>query len=212
MLAKLALVALLVVALFSPDLSNLKSKGADARLVIYPLGALAVPLWWWARGRAHSRPGRPFPWAADLLVTAPWLSDLLGNRFNLFDTVTWWDDVSHFAHWLLLTAGVLLAWHPGRRIGRGVLVMVALGFGATAALLWELGEYVAFLRFLPTYAYVYPDTLGDLTLGTGGSLVAGLLVAFLRRRAGPEEGPLHSRVVAGTGGPCGVPGGESGVG
>ena len=34
---------------------------------------------------------------ADLLVTLPWLSDLLGNRLNFFDTVTWWDDVSHFA-------------------------------------------------------------------------------------------------------------------
>lgn len=168
-----------MVALFSPDLSNLKSKGADVRLVVYPLGALTVPLWWWARGRR--RQSRPFPWAADLLVTAPWLSDLLGNRFDLFDTVTWWDDVSHFAHWLLLTAGVLLAWDPGRRASRGVLVMVALGFGATAAQLWELGEYAAFLRFLPTYAYVYPDTLGDLTLGTAGSLVAGVAVAFGRR-------------------------------
>lgn len=171
---------LLLVALVDPDLSNLKAKGASARLVVYPLGALAVPLWWWLRGR-HRQPGRPFPWAADLLVTAPWLSDLLGNRLDLFDTVAWWDDASHFLHWLLLTAGVLLAWHAGPWTGRGVVVLVALGVGTTAALLWELGEYVAFLRFLPTYAFVYPDTLGDLTLGTAGSLVAGLLVAFIRR-------------------------------
>ena len=65
--------------------------------------------------------------------------------------------------------------------------MVALGFGATAAVLWELGEYAAFLRFLPTYALVYPDTLGDLTLGTSGSLLAGLLVA-IGRRARPDAG------------------------
>jgi hypothetical protein len=184
LLAKLALVVLLLVALAHPDLSNLKAKGAGARLVVYPLGALAVPIWWWLRRRR--RQARGFPWAADLLVTLPWLSDLLGNRLNFFDTVTWWDDVSHFAHWLLLTAGVLLAWYPGRRTGAGVVVMVALGFGATAALLWELGEYVAFLRDLPTYAYVYPDTLGDLSLGTSGSLVAGLLVA-LRRRSRPPD-------------------------
>ena len=185
LLAKLALVVLLLVALAYPDLSNLKAKGAGLRLVIYPLGALAVPIWWWLRGRR--RQDRLFPWAADLLVTLPWLSDLLGNRLNFFDTVTWWDDVSHFAHWLLLTAGVLLAWHPGRRIGGGVVVMVALGFGTTAALLWELGEYAAFLRFLPTYAYVYPDTLGDLTLGTSGSLLAGLLVALGRRWRPPDR-------------------------
>lgn len=182
---------LLLVALAYPDLSNLKAKGAGARLVVYPLGALAVPIWWWLRGR-RGWAGRRFPWGADLLVTLPWLSDLLGNRLNLFDTVTWWDDVSHFAHWALLTAGVLLAWNPGRRIGGGVVVMVALGFGATAAVLWELGEYAAFLRTLPTYAYVYPDTLGDLSLGTSGSLLAGLLVALRRRRrppTGADGGP-----------------------
>ena len=173
-------------ALSHPDLSNLKAKGAGPRLLIYPLGALAVPLWWWLRGR-RTQPGRAFGWGADLLVTLPWLSDLLGNRLNFFDTVTWWDDVSHFAHWALLTAGVLLAWAPGRRIGAGVLVMVALGFGATAALLWELGEYAAFLRDLPTYEFVYPDTLGDLTLGTSGSLLAGLLVALGRRVRPPER-------------------------
>ena len=59
--------------------------------------------------------------------------------------------------------------------------MVGLGFGATAAVLWELGEYAAFLRTLPTYQLVYPDTLGDLTLGTSGALLAGLLVAGWRR-------------------------------
>ncbi len=184
LLAKVALVVLLLVALVHPDLSNLKAKGAGARLVVYPLGALAVPIWWWLRGRRASAE-RAFPWGADLLVTLPWLSDLLGNRLDYFDTVTWWDDVSHFAHWLLLTAGVLLAWNPGRRIGTGVVVMVALGFGATAAVLWELGEYAAFLRTLSTYQLVYPDTLGDLSLGTGGSLSAGLLVAAWRRLRPP---------------------------
>jgi hypothetical protein len=56
LLAKLALVVLLLVALAHPDLSNLKAKGAGARLVVYPLGALAVPIWWWWRGRR-----RPWP-------------------------------------------------------------------------------------------------------------------------------------------------------
>lgn len=139
-----------------------------------------MPVWWWLRGR-RAWAGRTFPWGADLLVTLPWLSDLLGNRLDFFDTVIWWDDASHFAHWLLLTAGVLLAWAPGRRTGAGVVVMVALGFGTTAAVLWELGEYAAFLRTLTTYQLVYPDTLGDLTLGTSGSLLAGLLVAGWRR-------------------------------
>ena len=118
--AKVTLVALLVAALVFPDLSGIKGKASTARLVVYPLGMLAVPLWWWLYGRRRDR-SSGFPWLADLLVTLPWLLDLAGNRANLFDTVPWWDDAMHFLNWLLLTAGVLLAWAPRgvSRRGRG---------------------------------------------------------------------------------------------
>ena len=182
---KVALVALLVSALVFPDLSGIKGKASTARLVVYPLGALAVPLWWglYGRrraGRAGQAGGRAagFPWLADLLVSLPWFLDLLGNRLDLFDTVPWWDDAMHFLNWLLLTAGVLLAWAP-RGVSRGVVVMCALGFGVSAALLWELGEYVAFVRNSPELGTAYTDTLGDLALGSLGAVLAGLVVAYL---------------------------------
>jgi len=190
--AKVALVALLVSALVFPDLSGIKGKASTARLVVFPLGTLAAPLWWWLYGRSRAQrraterperagggPGRVvFPWLADLLVTAPWLLDLLGNRLDLFDTVTWWDDAMHFVNWVLLTAGVLVAWAP-RAVSRGVVVMCGLGFGVTAALLWELGEYVAFVRNSPELATAYTDTLGDLALGSLGAVLAGVAVAYL---------------------------------
>ena len=69
-------------------------------------------------------------------MTLPWLIDLIGNRLNLFDTVPWWDDAMHFILWGLLTAGVLLAFAP-RNLSRGLTAFVALGFGATAAVVWE---------------------------------------------------------------------------
>jgi hypothetical protein len=206
LLVKVALVGLLLSALIFPDLSGVKEKAGTARLVVYPLGLLVVPLWWWLYGRRRAgraesrgaeraesrraeraassgapRNGRGFPWTADLLVSLPWLLDLLGNRFNLFDTVDWWDDWMHFLNWLLLTAGVLLAW-SARGVSRGVVVMCAVGFGLTAALLWELGEYFAFIRTSPELTTAYTDTLGDLTLGGLGSLLAGVAVAYLRRR------------------------------
>jgi hypothetical protein len=206
LLVKVALVGLLLSALIFPDLSGVKEKAGTARLVVYPLGLLVVPLWWWLYGRRRAeraesrgaeraesrgaeraassgapRNGRGFPWTADLLVSLPWLLDLLGNRFNLFDTVDWWDDWMHFLNWLLLTAGVLLAW-SARGVSRGVVVMCAVGFGLTAALLWELGEYFAFIRTSPELTTAYTDTLGDLTLGALGSLLAGVAVAYLRRR------------------------------
>ncbi|MFL6027826.1 MAG: hypothetical protein ACJ72K_12870 [Friedmanniella sp.] len=190
LLVKVALVGLLVSALLFPDLSGVKEKAGTARLVVYPLGMVVVPLWWWLYGRRRAdRSGRGgFPWAADLLISLPWLLDLLGNRFNLFDTVDWWDDWMHFLNWLLLTAGVLLAWSP-RAVSRGVVVMCAVGFGLIAALLWEVGEYFAFIRTSPELTTAYTDTLGDLTLGGLGALVAGLAVAYLRPGSAGTSGP-----------------------
>ncbi len=181
--AKAALFLLLLTALIWPDLSGIKGKASTARLVVYPLGALVLPIWWFAYGRAKSKLHRTFPWTADLLITLPWLIDLLGNRLNLFDTISWWDDAMHFILWALLTAGVLTAFAPAN-LSRGLTAFVALGFGATAAVIWELGEYVAFVRHSPELQSAYTDTLGDLTLGTIGALLAGLIVHQVRRTSG----------------------------
>jgi hypothetical protein len=174
--AKLLLLAFLVTALFWPDLSGLKGKATGARLVVYPLGAMVLPAYWFLVRRGREA----FPWLADLLVTLPWLIDLLGNRLNLFDAVSWWDDLMHFVLWALLTAGVLLAFTAGTT-SRGLTVMIALGFGTTAAVIWELGEYVTFVRHSAELQTAYTDTLGDLALGTLGALLAGLVVGQARR-------------------------------
>jgi hypothetical protein len=182
--AKALLLALLLSALVWPDLSGIKGKASSARLVVYPLGAAAVPLWWFIYGRRRALAREPqggarFPWTADLLITLPWLLDLLGNRLDLFDTITWWDDMMHLLNWGLLTAGALWAWSPVRAVSRGLVVMCGLGFGATAAVAWELGEYVAFVRTSPELTTAYTDTLGDLALGSLGALVAALVVGQL---------------------------------
>jgi glycopeptide antibiotics resistance protein len=58
----------------------------------------------------------------------------------------------------------------------------ALALGVSLALGWELAEYVAFIRTSPELGTAYTDTLGDLTLGTTGSIVAALAVWFVRSR------------------------------
>jgi hypothetical protein len=179
--AKLALFLLLLSALIWPDLSGIKGKASTARLIVYPIGAMVLPLWWWAYGRTRSTLHTSFPWRADLLITLPWLFDLIGNRLNLFDTVSWWDDAMHLILWGLLTAGVLLAFAPPI-LSRGLTAFVALGFGTTAAVVWELGEYVAFVRSSPELHTAYTDTLGDLGLGTLGALTAGLTIHHVRHR------------------------------
>jgi hypothetical protein len=139
------LLLLLSSALIWPDLSGIKGKASTARLIVYPIGAMVLPLWWFAIGWTRSRLHQTFPRHADLLITLPWLIDLIGNRLNLFDTITWWDDLMHLLLWALLTAGVLTAFAP-RGLSRVLTTMVALGFGATAAVIWEVGEYLAFVR------------------------------------------------------------------
>jgi hypothetical protein len=182
--AKVLLFGLLLTALIWPDLSGIKGKASTARLIVYPIGGMVLPLWWWAYGRRRSKLHVSFPWTADLLMTLPWLIDLIGNRLNLFDTVDWWDDAMHFILWGLLTAGVLLAFAP-RNLSRAITAFVALGFGATAAVIWELGEYVAFVRNSPELQTAYTDTLGDLALGTLGAVMAGLILYQLRERRSP---------------------------
>jgi hypothetical protein len=123
-------------------------------------------------------------------MTLPWLFDLIGNRLNLFDTISWWDDAMHFILWALLTAGVMTAFAP-RSLTRGLTTFVALGFGATAAVVWEVGEYFAFIRHSGELQTAYTDTLGDLTLGTLGALLAGLIIFQVRRPGGSRGRQGH---------------------
>ncbi len=178
---KAGLVGLLLVAVISPDLGGLKGKAAGERLVLYPLGVAVVPLVWWTA--RWTRPGGrsgAFPWLGDLLFSLPWFLDTLGNRLNLFDTLWWWDDWMHFLSWGLLTAAILVLFPPDGGLGR--VVERAIAFGCGSALLWELGEYAAFIRNSPELQTAYTDTLGDLALGTLGSLVAAVVVWRIRGR------------------------------
>jgi hypothetical protein len=121
----------------------------------------------------------------DALVTLPWFTDTLGNRLNLFDTVTWFDDGMHFMNWGLLTAGVLVLTLPATTRPKAV-VERALAFGVTSAMGWELAEYVAFIRTSPERDTAYTDTLGDMTMGSLGSVVAAAVIIVLWRSSRDE--------------------------
>jgi hypothetical protein len=60
-----------------------------------------------------------------------------------------------------------------------------VGFGAATHILWELAEYVAFIRGNPNEsATAYRDTMGDLTASLSGSIIGGVLVATVLWDAG----------------------------
>ncbi|MBZ5736786.1 hypothetical protein [Nocardioides mangrovi] len=182
--AKLGLIMLLWVALSHPDLGHLRGKAAVARAISYPLMAFLVPAAWYLFWR-----DRAYPWLADLLITIPCFSDILGNRLNLYDTLRSFDDWMHFGNLALLTGGVILLTLP-RSASLGACLERALAFGATAAIIWEVGEYLAFLRLYGDRFDAYGDTLGDLCTGTVGALVGALVVHRLSHTGRITDQPL----------------------
>ena len=171
---KAVLIGLLAIGAFS-GLQQFEGKAFLWRLAIYPIAALIIPVIWTMLGR---RPA--YPYAADVLLTLPFLIDTAGNALDFYDTIGWWDDANHFVNWMLLSGAVgVLAWR--NRTGRWESVAFVVGFGAVSAILWEVAEYYAFIRHSSELATAYYDTLGDLALGLTGSVVAGLATALAPR-------------------------------
>lgn len=173
---KVGLVVLILVAVMDPDLGGVKAKAGGSRAFAYPLAMLVVPTIWWLFHRAKA-----YPWLGDLLLCLPWFNDTLGNRLNLYDTIGSFDDWMHFMNWGFLTAGFLVITLPRglplwRSLERG------LAFGMTTAALWEIAEYITFIRWSPELETAYEDTLGDLMLDLTGTVLAAVLVWFSRRQ------------------------------
>ena len=149
------------------------------RLGGYSVAALLVPAIWVFRGRR-----RPYPYLVDVLFVLPFLIDTIGNALDLYDTIDWWDDANHFVNWALITGAIASALFR-THVNRAELFAIVVGFGGVSAILWEIGEYFAFIRNSSELATAYTDTLGDLALGLSGSTLTGaiaVLVASRRRR------------------------------
>lgn len=170
-LAKLLVLLLLVRMVVDPVSANVDGKAPVARAVLFPVWAMAVPLFW-----ATTRRASPFPWGADLLVSLTCLADLVGNRLDLYDAITWFDDWMHVMNAALASAAFVIL---TTRRSASVLEIreAAVAFGVTASLAWELFEYATFLTRSTEWTSAYSDTVGDLVLGWVGSVVAALLIA-----------------------------------
>lgn len=183
--AKGVLVLLLALALLYPDQGNLRDKAAGMRAVGYPVISFLVPALWWTLWRDRMS----FPWVPDLLITITCFTDILGNRMDLYDTVAWFDDWMHFMNTGLLAAAIILLTLP-RSSGLWRTIERALAFGATSAIAWELAEYFAFVSRSSEHSFAYADTLSDLSLGTAGAVVCGVIVHSLWRQGRLLDPPV----------------------
>ena len=114
-----------------------------------------------------------------LLLHAVVFSDLpqcdgkgIGTRLALYPVSIWFVP---FVWWLAL-----------RRRGRELryphlidicVAMITIGFGAVTHVVWEVLEYLAFIRNNPNeLAGAYTDTIGDLVMSLSGSITGTVLV------------------------------------
>jgi hypothetical protein len=175
---KVALIALLLHAVAFPDLSQYQGKGIGWRLAFYPLSTVVVPIVWWVRTR-RGPVATAYPDLIDICVVAPFLIDTAGNAANLYDSVTWWDDLMHVVTWIpwVTAVGLALRYLP---LGRLNVAALTVGFGAVTHILWEYAEYVSFVQGNASEsATAYRDTIGDLMASLSGSFIGGALVATL---------------------------------
>src|SRR3954468_19223852 len=170
---KLLLFALLAFAVTHQDWWRFAEKGTGARAVAYPLLGLAVPALGAAPGRGR---GGGYPADVDILVTLPFVIDMVGNALDLYDSVDHFDDVCHFLNWALLSAAIGCALLR-LRLPPWQVFGLCVGFGAAAAIVWEAGEYVTFGPGSAEEVTGYRDTVGDEVLGLSGAVVGGLVSA-----------------------------------
>jgi hypothetical protein len=173
-------VAQLAVATFVPGIERFADKAFGARLLAYPVMMLFVPaVWWLAVGRRH--PEKEPPYIAFALIMLGFLVDTTGNSLDLYDTVTWWDDMNHLVNWFFLLSGIGLI--IARDVApRWVQLLLVTGLGCLLALGWEIGEWYTFIRHGTELDTAYEDTLGDMTLGSCGAFLASLVVARVASR------------------------------
>lgn len=179
---KVTLIGLLIHIIYFADLPQYKNKAIALRAVFYPLAAALTYIIWkivrWRAGKSVR-----YPYFIDICITFVVAFDLLGNTLKLYDDIFWWDDAMHLMlsiPWVLV-AGMVLS---KRKYSFWVLFGLVVAYGSTSHIIWELLEYLSFVRSNPVESLTaYRDTMGDLLLSTIGTLIGALISAkFLRKK------------------------------
>ena len=112
------------------------------------------------------------------MVVLPFVVDSSGNALNLYNTTQNFDRFAHWFNWVSLTAAFGSAVSV-LRITRLNVAALAVGFGATTHVLWEIGEFFVMQMGASGLQLTYNDTLDDMILSFFGTLFGALLVTTL---------------------------------
>jgi hypothetical protein len=166
-------VGLSVYPLTRPQHSHFRGKAMAVRAVAYPPAVALVPLAWLAAGRP-----RPYPHGADMAVAGPFVVDAGGNVLGLFGSVPHYDLFAHYINWAMIVATFGRAVGPMTR-SRPTTLGLAIGFGATTHILWEIGEYVMMKSGASGLDLTYENTIHDFIFSFLGTLTGSIATATL---------------------------------
>ena len=119
-------------------------------------------------------------WACAALLVAGWSSVL-----DLYRAIEWWDLAVHatangataaMAYLLLVRSGAVTA---VERSLRWLVVFLCTSLGLAGGAVWELLEWAGHTLLDDSIFVAYDDTIGDMAAGALGSIVVGVLIAWL---------------------------------
>ena len=177
-----ALVALLVWSATHGDLPQFQGKAMTGRLACFPLAAAVVPAGWWFAQRRLRRPV-PFPYAAAVLMTLPFVIDLAGNATRLYVELEDFDDAVHAVNPVLFVAALALLLDR-TRVPRWATWTMAFGIGCAGHIVWEIIEYLLLEGIGAVELDLsLRDTLTDQAWGLLGAVVGASLPLLGRARS-----------------------------
>jgi hypothetical protein len=177
-----ALVGLLVWSATHGDLPQFQGKAMAGRLACFPLAAAVVPAGWWLARRRLRRPV-PFPYAAAVLMTLPFVIDLAGNATRLYVELEDFDDAVHAVNPVLFVAALALLLDR-TRVPRWATWTMAFGIGCAGHIVWEIIEYLLLEGVGAVELDLsLRDTLSDQAWGLLGAVVGASLPLLGRPRS-----------------------------
>jgi len=181
-LVKCLIIILFVIALVFPA-DFLEGKAMGMRAPLFVGSALLIPIL--ERMRRVRR--APYPHTADSLLVVPFVIDTFGNVIGLYENFTATDDVFHCINWIFLVCA-FQAFHFRRSTERQSAILLGAGFGALAIVVWEIMEWVVETTGAGGgLGLTYGDTIGDLTLSTGGGIIGSCLGVFFFGVSSPSS-------------------------